>query len=153
RLHLLAQTPHALPVGRAAQARGDARAPGAPAPRARTAEDRVPLARRAALTARGPLRARRPPARRRDRDRAAAGCALRRLVRALPPRGVERGDGGARPRPALLPPPEAARREAPLGPSRRGRQPEVPPPGPGACGERRPHARLLDRALHLLRRL
>src|SRR5207245_10254597 len=113
---------HPLPVGGAALARGDARAPGAAAPRARPAEGRVPLARRAALTARGHLRARRPPARRRRRDRAAAGGALRRLVGALPSRGVDRGEGGARPRPALLPPPATARREAPLGPPGRRRQ-------------------------------
>src|SRR5205814_2134526 len=89
---------------------------------------------RAPVAARGHLRARRPPARRRPRDRAAAGGALRRLVGALPPRGVGRGDGGARPRSALLPPPATARREAPLGPPRRRRQPEVPPPGPGPPG-------------------
>src|SRR5207244_2436822 len=44
RLHLLAQAAHALPVGGAALARGDARPPGAAAPCARAAEDRGPLA-------------------------------------------------------------------------------------------------------------
>src|SRR5205823_12709014 len=111
-----AQAAHALPVGRAALARGDASPPGAAAPRARPAEDRVPLARRPALAPRGYLRARRPPAGRRHRDRAAAGRALRRLVGALPPRGVGRGDGRARARPPGLPPPPAAPGGAPPGP-------------------------------------
>src|SRR5262249_49709684 len=151
--HVMTQAAHALPVGGAARRRRDPGPPGTPTPRARTPRRRISLARQPALLARGHLLAWRPPARRRHRDRAARGSTLRRLVRSLSPRGLARGARRPRDGRGLLPAPPAARRDAALAPPRRRGERALPPAGSGARRRGPAHARLLHRALHLLRSL
>ncbi len=138
RVHPRPQAAHPLPVGGdgfALRGRPEAAAPPRPRPRAQGDEAQDPRGQR--LRARGHLRPRRPPPRRRPGARVEARGPLRLLGRPAPPRPLGGGVHPPRHRPRPLPGHPAALGAPPLEPHRRrpGRRlprPRVPegPPEP-----------------------